>query len=87
MNPIPEPFSWFKDLNDVSVGLEWSVQAGTRGNAEPSPSLTDITQLNYSVEVIVFVMKYSLFCNEGCIDLNSSTLCKAAKLSASFVGK
>lgn len=41
------------------------------------PTLTDITQLNYSFEVIVLVMKYSSFCNEGCIDLNSSTLLKA----------
>ena len=38
------------------------------------PNLTDITRFNYSFGVIVFLMKYSVFCNEGCIDLNSYTL-------------
>lgn len=46
---------------------------GDRGTTKP-PTLTGITQLNYSFEVIVSLMKYSLYCNEGCIDLNSSTL-------------
>lgn len=49
---------------------------GDSGAAEPPPFLTDITQLNYSFEVIVSVMKYSSHCNEGCIDLNRRALLK-----------
>lgn len=49
---------------------------GDSGTAEPPPILTDITQLNYSFEVIVSVMKYSSHCNEGCIDLNRRALLK-----------
>lgn len=74
LNPGPlfnRGYAVFKKLSNEGLGLK---AQGVLVN----PTLTDITQLNYSFEVIVLLMKYSLFCNEGCIDLNSSALLKAS---------
>lgn len=68
-------------LNSIQSISVWVLQPRNqrmrhRVTTDTPPTHWPITRtwLHYSSEVIASAMKYSSLCNEGCIDLNSSTV-------------